>query len=292
MRPSTRRLVALLVVVAAIAAACGDDDDPTVAPGTATASTVAGSGDGPAAPTATTPDGDAVIPPAPATSLVEPEPPDDGSDAAGPPGSYAPAYLRPGRGDRIVLEVASNPGAEPSGETVDHVTSVLGAASGKDVVPSGGAPPPTRDEWTAADVRAAIDMASHVPQGQDAAVLRLLFLHGRWAEDENVLGVAVRADAAAIFVDGMREAATPIVGAGAIEVATTTHEVGHLLGLVDLFLDTGRADPEHPGHSSNERSVMYWAVESSLVTDLLVGGPPRDFDDADRADLAAIRSGE
>jgi hypothetical protein len=33
---------------------------------------------------------------------------------------------------------------------------------------------------------------------------------------------------------------------------------------------------------------MYWAVESSLVTDVLQGGPPKDFDDADRADLATI----
>ena len=67
------------------------------------------------------------------------------------------------------------------------------------------------------------------------------------------------------------------------------HEVGHLLGLVDLVLDTGRADPEHPGHSSNRSSVMYWAVESTLITDVLAGGPPRDFDADDLRDLAAIR---
>ncbi|MEA3055907.1 MAG: hypothetical protein QOD30_1339, partial [Actinomycetota bacterium] len=38
-------------------------------------------------------------------------------------------------------------------------------------------------------------------------------------------------------------------------------------------------------------SVMYWAVESTVVTDLLTGGPPRDFDAADLADLAEIRGG-
>jgi hypothetical protein len=36
---------------------------------------------------------------------------------------------------------------------------------------------------------------------------------------------------------------------------------------------------------------MYWAVESSLVGDLLTGGPPQDFDAADLADLATIRGG-
>jgi hypothetical protein len=36
---------------------------------------------------------------------------------------------------------------------------------------------------------------------------------------------------------------------------------------------------------------MYWAVESSLVTQLLSGGPPRNFDADDLADLRAIRGG-
>ena len=76
----------------------------------------------------------------------------------------------------------------------------------------------------------------------------------------------------------------------AIEDAVTMHEVGHLLGLVDLYLETGRADPEHPGHSRNTRSVMYWAVESNLVADLLTGGPPKDFDNDDLADLQSIRN--
>jgi hypothetical protein len=170
------------------------------------------------------------------------------------------------------------------------VARVLADVTGKSTLTSQGGAPPSRESWTAADVRDAADAVARTRQGEDA-VVRLLFLHGRWAEGEGVLGVAVRGDVAAIFVDAVAEAASPLVGPAAIEVAVTTHEVGHLLGLVDVHLDTGRADPEHPGHSPNRNSVMYWAVESSLVTDLLTGGPPRDFDDADRADLAAIRDG-
>jgi hypothetical protein len=105
-----------------------------------------------------------------------------------------------------------------------------------------------------------------------------------------VLGVALRGDTAAIFPDQVDSASTPLVGSGGIEVAVVTHEVGHLLGLVDLFLSTGRQDPDHPGHSTNSKSVMFWAVESSLVADLLQGGPPKDFDSADLADLQTIRN--
>jgi hypothetical protein len=82
----------------------------------------------------------------------------------------------------------------------------------------------------------------------------------------------------------------PLVGSSGIESAVVTHEVGHLLGLVDLFLHTGRQDPDHPGHSTDQNSVMYWAVESNLVADLLTGGPPKDFDNADLADLQTIRN--
>jgi hypothetical protein len=286
-----RRQLGALIVLVLLAGACARDQDPAVAPPTEEATTVPGGGDA-GGPVETTPSGEAVVPPAPETTVTPTTAaPGDGLVATGPPGSFAPAFLRPGRGDRIVVEVATQAGAEPQGSTLDHVTEVLAQVSQKQVTLAGAGTPPADDSWTSAEIRAAFDAVAATAQDDRAAVLRLMFVHGRFAEDDNVLGVAVRGDAAAIFVDGMDEAATPLVGAGAIEVATTTHEVGHLLGLVDLVLDTGRADPEHPGHSSNEDSVMYWAVESTLVTDLLAGGPPRNFDGDDLADLARIRSG-
>ncbi|MEY2446638.1 MAG: hypothetical protein QOH79_114, partial [Acidimicrobiaceae bacterium] len=129
-------------------------------------------------------------------------------------------------------------------------------------------------------------------QGNGRAVIHLLFVHGSFGGDDSVLGVAVRGDTAAVFVDEVSAASTPLVGSAGIETAVVTHEVGHLMGLVDLLLHTGRQDPDHPGHSTNSKSVMYWAVESNLVADLLQGGPPKDFDSADLADLQTIRNSE
>jgi hypothetical protein len=227
----------------------------------------------------------------PVTTVASAAVPRASTRVDGPPGSAAPLYLRPQPATSIVIEVSSADGAAPSQATLDHVTAVVHDASGKPVSVRAGSPPPAHDAWTADDVRAAADATTVVPQGGDRAVLHLLFVRGRWADDENVLGISVRGDVAAVFEDQIAGAADPLVGPGAIEVSVTTHEVGHLLGLVDLYLNTGRHDPQHPGHSTNKGSVMYWAVESTLVTDLLTGGPPRDLDDADRADLAAIRGG-
>lgn len=122
-------------------------------------------------------------------------------------------------------------------------------------------------------------------------MVRMLFLAGRLEGQDSALGAAVRGDTAVVFVEQVRSASSPLVSAAALEQAVATHELGHLLGLVDLVRSTGRADPEHPGHSPNRGSVMYWAIESDLVTSVLAGPPPADFDAADRADLAAIRSG-
>jgi len=291
MRRATAAIVAALLL---LTGACGDDDDDSgdaVAPGTDTSTTAVGGDPGTTSDAGGDGDGDGP----PVTDAA----PDGGGDAPAPadpdtdggPGSAAPFFLRPEPATAIVLEVSAEPGAEPSDDTVQHVANTLIAVTGKGVSVSAGGALPSDDVWSPDEVRAAADAAARTSQGGGRAVIRLLFVHGEYSESDTVLGVAVRGDVAAVFSDRVDAAETPLIGSGAIETAVTTHEIGHLLGLVDSYLDTGRDDPEHPGHSTNRSSVMYWAVESSLVSDLLTGGPPRDFDDADRADLAAIRNG-
>jgi hypothetical protein len=212
--------------------------------------------------------------------------------APGPVGLFAPAYLQPGNGDRIVVEVRAQAGAAPNAATLTHVTGALRDASGKTVATDGivGVDGGGR-AWTANGIAGAADAGARYPQGGGQVVLRLLFLHGSFEGDESVLGVAVRGDVAAIFSDQVDAAAGLLVSPDVVEDAVTLHEVGHLLGLVDLVLHTGRADPAHPGHSTNEDSVMYWAVESDVISQLLDGGIPTEFDARDRADLAHIRAG-
>lgn len=249
----------------------GGDASSTTRPGSPPGTAVGG-GDG---STSTT---------APPPSLIE-----VGSLAVG---AVAAALLQPGRGDRVVLEVRAQAGAEPAGATIDHIVDELAAASGKAVVVDGpdrigGGPV----EWTQSEVIAAARSAAQSESGRVQVVLRLLFLRGSYEGNGGVLGVAVAGDVAAVFADQVESVAGLLVSPAVVEDAVSMHEIGHLLGLVDLVLGTGRGDPEHPGHSRNKRSVMYWQVESDLITQLLDGGIPRDFDSDDRAELAQIRSG-
>ena len=136
---------------------------------------------------------------------------------------------------------------------------------------------------------ATADRAATTPQGGDQTVLRLLFVGGSFEGNLGVLGAAVRGDVAAVFSDQVDRAAGLLVDPPTVEDAIALHEVGHLLGLVDLVVGSGRGDPEHPGHSRNRDSVMYWAVESDAISQLLSGGIPDQLDADDRAELAAIR---
>lgn len=207
-------------------------------------------------------------------------------------GGVAAALLRPGRGDRVVLEVRAQAGAAPRQATIDHVVQVLGAVSGKTVAVDGvDAIGGGAQDWTQQGVISAAASAAQIESGRSQVVLRLLFLRGSYGGDRSVLGVAVAGDVAAVFSDRVDSAAGVLVDPAVVEDAVTMHEVGHLLALVDLILGTGRGDPDHPGHSRNKRSVMYWQVESDLISQLIDGGIPRDFDDDDRAELAQIRAG-
>ena len=212
------------------------------------------------------------------------------SGARSGPGAFARTILRPEPATRLVVELLVQQGAAPRQATVDHLRQTLSEASGKQVTITAPVDLPATEGRTSDDeIRAMADRYGSA-QRSGQAVVHLLYLRGEHEED-GVLGVAVRGDTAAIFSDSVRAAATPLVGSAAIEDAVTTHEMGHLLGLVDIVLKTGREDPEHPGHSRNRDSVMYWAVEASIVAQVLGGPPPRNYDNADKADLAAIRNG-
>ena len=77
----------------------------------------------------------------------------------------------------------------------------------------------------------------------------------------------------------------------AVEPAVLVHELGHELGLVNNgipMVNGNHEDPDHPAHDSNTNCLMYWAVSTSRVPDLIHNGPP-DFDADCKADLAAAR---
>ena len=294
-----RRLGPALCALALLVACGGDDDGagstttlPGPGPSTSVQETATGAGTTqPGASSGTggssASGGTSGGAPAPDTTAAP-----SGALAPGGVGGLAGPLLRPGNGNRIVVEVRAQAGASPRSATLEALLGVLRQVSGKSVAMDGVDPVAgAAQQWTPASIARAADGAAEHAQGGTQVVLRLLFLHGTFEGDDSVLGVAVRGDVAAVFTDQVASASGVLTSSAEVEEAVTIHEVGHLLGLVDLAIDTGRDDPGHPGHSTNQDSVMYWAVESDLIGQVLGGGVPTDFDAQDRADLARIRAG-
>lgn len=206
--------------------------------------------------------------------------------AHGPPGSFAASLLR----EDLTVEVLAQSGAQASGPSFAHLISNLSEAAGRSVATSGPiAVEGGAKDWTGEELISVAD--SKAVRAPGSATIRALFLHGTFEGNGGVLGVAVRGDVLAIFIDRVRSTGGVVGDSAGVERAVMLHEAGHVLGLVDLYLDTGRADEGHPGHSPNQESVMYWAVESDAIATVFGANPPDTFDAADRADLARIKSG-
>lgn len=148
--------------------------------------------------------------------------------------------------------------------------------------------------YTVKEIRAIQSAFRNRTSDSRTAVVHVLILDGKNQEASGALGIATDASSIVLFAEQIERAASVLVSASAIWRAVAVHEFGHLFGLIELVARSGTSrheDPDHPGHSPNEGSVMYWAIESSDIATLLEGGPPDDFDADDRADLAALRRG-
>ncbi|HEV8361287.1 MAG TPA: hypothetical protein VGR28_12615 [Candidatus Thermoplasmatota archaeon] len=229
-------------------------------------------------------------------------PPGDGTT----PGARAGDYLRATPYTSILVELDLVTGAEPEGSALSLFQQRLQTETGKsvEIVRTPGLPGQgSGHRYTASELQQL--ETSHRAQFSQGnrAVIYIMYLDGgfeRDTDDQKVLGAAYRGSALAMFKGNMRayskqsalDLQKPDIAQ--LEQSVLVHELGHLLGLVNIGapMQTNHEDPEHPGHSTNRNSVMYWEVEQvSLVGTVLGQAPPDDFDSNDKADLQAMRRG-
>lgn len=208
----------------------------------------------------------------------------------------ARTYLRAAPASRLVVEVDWVAGRVPTAGALEHLRRVLAAVADKPggvVVERGNEIAPAGSSYGAGDIASLERRHRGRHSSGSTATMWVVYLNGSYAKAEGALGVAYSATGAAVFRDRIGDATTALINAAAIERAVVTHEAGHLLALVNIGYRSAidHEDPDHPGHSKNPESVMYWAVEDVSLGNLLRGGPPDDFDEADRADLEALKRG-
>ena len=203
------------------------------------------------------------------------------------PGEQALELLQGSPYPNLVVEVDYTPGDRPTATALNILQARLATYTAKEsirlvfeVIAVNGT------LFSALDLldleRAHRDEAT----GGDTFTLYILSISGELSNGEGTsLGVAYTASSLAIFQD--------VIGPSnsEIESSVLVHEVGHLMGLVNLVYNSTHRpryeDVTHRFHSSNSSDVMFWAIESAPFTQ-----PPNDFGSETQFDLQKLRDGE
>lgn len=148
-----------------------------------------------------------------------------------------------------------------------------------------------QDSWSVDDLKDAEDAHRDNKPGGNTMVLYVLYVDGEFEKESGVIGVHYGPTSVAIFKERIRSGSfTGPLGLSVAEAekAVLVHEFGHAIGLVNngIPMVENHEDEEHPGHSDNSDSVMYWRVETSEIG-LITGGPSNQFDANDIEDIQA-----
>lgn len=210
---------------------------------------------------------------------------------------------------RLVIQVDHAPGRAPSEAAKAHLLLTLQNVTrkGEIVLDVRQTLPDEPDHvWKAEELVGMERSLRRTPHEAPTALLHVLYPAGRY-ENGGAAGVTISGPVlgpVVVFLDVLRElrVGTPLgavplpnpeAAAQTLERSTLLHEAGHAMGLVNngLPMVKAREDKENEGHTTNPRSVMYWAVESEngLRQHLLRDGSVPDAFDAD--DLADLRAG-
>lgn len=218
-------------------------------------------------------------------------------DDFGPVGSLNHQHLQANPFSKLILEIDYANSTPPDQNAVDTFISTIKQYVNK---PGGVAQAGNnsfasqKETYTSKDL---LDLAQKYRTNYsagDTVTLYVLFINGSFAENKNALGVALNSSMFVIFKDKINQATTALVFASEIERAVLNHELGHLLGLVNINYQSSmdHEDANNPHHSNNRESVMFWAIEDVSVANILRFGPPYQFDEADKHDIEKISQGE
>lgn len=213
------------------------------------------------------------------------------------PGDWAREFLQADPYSRMTFEVDWIEGQRPT----DEAMNLLERRASQHLRKPGGirvvmddAIPGGEDRWTTDELRDVADQHRDNHKGGSEGVMYVLYVDGRYAGGEGTVGLAYHAAEFAIFKDKIRDSTSGLLSASPadVEKAVVVHEMGHLLGLVDngIPMVEPHEDPDHPHHSDNDDSVMFWAVETNPVQNFFRGrgtAPPTQFDSNDQADMEA-----
>ncbi len=232
------------------------------------------------------------------------------SDAAGPRSPRVALrprdYIRSDSFPSLLIEVDHAKGLAPRAGVEDAVgdtlAELLDKPGGIHIRADGEVPASDDGVWSLEELAALV--SNHYDKKPEANALSIytLWLDGQYA-DPNVLGVAWANQYIALFAERIARMCTVALApleesfCRAAEHAVWSHELGHVIGLVDngIPLQSQHADPAHEAHDRDESCIMHYAYEGEGLVDVLLPMVAEDesalaeFDAACKQDVVAVR---
>jgi hypothetical protein len=210
-----------------------------------------------------------------------------------PVGTSARDLLSASSYTSLKIEVQYMPGFEPDAIALDHLQSTLSVMLNK---PS-GITIETLQIAAASNTTLNIDQVFDVEKNNrkiftssNQIAVYVLYTNGNYT-DGNVLGAAYKNTSIVIFGKTVHDNSGSIgqTSRTKLEATVLEHELGHLLGLVDLgtSMQTNHKDPAHGNHCNNSNCLMYYASDTRDILGILLTGNIPSMDANCRADLHA-----
>jgi len=215
------------------------------------------------------------------------------------PGDSAHAYLSSDQFNQLNLEIDYMPGYKPNSDALDSLKTFLQRRLHKSIInietptqiPSGG-----KDSYSAQDIinieqQNRDHYTTLQKAGSDTLWVYFSILDGKFATQNNVLGLTYLNTSMTFFGPTIFNNSGGIgqVSRTKLEGTVFDHEFGHNMGLVanGSPMQQDHQDAGHGHHCNNQNCLMYYSVETTDYTSVLINSPIPDLDANCIADLQA-----
>lgn len=214
-----------------------------------------------------------------------------------PTGSSANDFLSSNNYKSLVIEITYAGNLAPNAQTVTNLQQFFNNRTNKPngiTVISKQIPTQAGSPFTSTEI-SEIENANRTQYNNaDVLKLNILFINGGSQSDtqtSKILGVAYRNTSCVLFEESIIQLSNQINEPNRVDLETTVilHEIGHLLGLVNLgsAMQTNHLDTTHDKHCTNQSCLMYWQIENSGVMQMMANGNVPQLDANCLADLQA-----
>ncbi|MFL5739743.1 MAG: M12 family metallo-peptidase [Flavisolibacter sp.] len=178
----------------------------------------------------------------------------------------------------LKIEFLYMSGFAPDAAALDHLQNFLSTSINK---PGGISITTTQIAGSANEVLTTDQVVNLEKQNRTAfsagnqIAVCIIYTNGSFTQDA-VLGMAYRNTSAVLFGKKIHDNSGGIGQSSRTKLEATVleHEIGHLLGLVDLgsSMQTPHKDAANGNHCSNSNCLMYYAAETTDILGFLVTG--------------------